>query len=238
MSQRKQQSTAKSLTNNLGLYAITYLVVMAISAKSLGLTGSSLLGLVAFPLLLATRDLFMDAFNLRHNSYQAIVKAELERAILAQTKGDGVVSYGEAKSILLTASNKVRGDALEQLVGDCYAAQGFTVIGQTELAELGLLPPSGDQGADRILINAKGDAFMIQIKNYKGAVNNKAVQECIAAMAFYGRSFRFTGGMVVTNSTFTSSAKTLADRAGIALMDGEGLGELLVSTQSARHGAA
>ena len=71
-----------------------------------------------------------------------------------------------------------------------------------------------DQGAD-LFIESFGKKTVIQAKNYQGNVGNKAVQEVIAAKEFYNCN----EGMVITNRYFTPSAKELAFRANIKLID-------------------
>jgi HJR/Mrr/RecB family endonuclease len=90
---------------------------------------------------------------------------------------------------------------------------GFTDIRST--------PATNDQGAD-LLAKKEGRTFVIQAKRYASPVGNGAVQEVVSALHFY------TGdeGWVVTNSTFTQSAKELALRTGIKLVDGFDLARL------------
>jgi Restriction endonuclease len=66
-------------------------------------------------------------------------------------------------------------------------------------------PATGDQGAD-LIAKKNGRTIIIQAKCYQGTVGNKAVQEVISALAYYGGD----EGWVVTNSFFTPSAKALA----------------------------
>lgn len=79
-------------------------------------------------------------------------------------------------------------------------------------------PTCGDQGAD-LIAKRNGKVIIIQAKRYQGPVGNKAVQEVISAITFYGGD----EGWVITNSTFTPSAKALAQKGGIRLIDGETL---------------
>jgi len=80
---------------------------------------------------------------------------------------------------------------------------------------------TGDQGAD--IIATKGERkVIIQAKRYSGAVGNKAVQEVVGAIPFYGG----TEGCVVTNSTFTPGARALAQKNNIRLIDGLRFGEI------------
>jgi hypothetical protein len=68
-------------------------------------------------------------------------------------------------------------------------------------------PTTGDQGADLIACKA-GRKVVIQAKRYSGSVGNHAVQEVVGAVSFYSG----TEGCVVTNSTFTPSARALAQK--------------------------
>ncbi len=82
-------------------------------------------------------------------------------------------------------------------------------------------PMTGDQGAD--LIAKKGTrTIVIQAKRFRGSVGNHAVQEVVGAVKFYGG----TEGLVVTNSTFTRSARALAQKNDIRLIDGAQLEQL------------
>ena len=80
---------------------------------------------------------------------------------------------------------------------------------------------TGDQGAD--IIARKGDkTVLIQAKRYYKPVGNKAVQEIVGALKYYNGD----EGWVVTNSTFTPGAKTLAQKNNIKLIDGQELSTL------------
>jgi hypothetical protein len=76
-------------------------------------------------------------------------------------------------------------------------------------------PATGDQGAD-LIAKKNGKTVIIQAKRYQGAVGNKAVQEVISAVAYYGGD----EGWVITNSSFTPSAKALAQKSNVRLIDG------------------
>ncbi|CAM3711921.1 hypothetical protein BS639_17225 [Rouxiella silvae] len=65
---------------------------------------------------------------------------------------------------------------------------------------------SGDQGVD-VLAEKNGVTIAVQCKKYSSPVGNKAVQEVAAGKGFYGADY----GMVVTNNTYTASAKQLAN---------------------------
>ena len=76
-------------------------------------------------------------------------------------------------------------------------------------------PISRDQGAD-LIAKKDGKTIIIQTKRYEATVGNEAVQDVISALAYFGGD----EGWVVTNSSFTRSAKALAQKAGIKLVDG------------------
>lgn len=80
--------------------------------------------------------------------------------------------------------------------------------------QVDLTPESWDQWAD-IIARKNDKVIVIQAKNYSKPVWNKAVQEVIGAIKYYDG----TEWWVITNSTFTSSAKDLARVNGIILME-------------------
>jgi restriction system protein len=84
--------------------------------------------------------------------------------------------------------------------------QGYSVRGT---------PVSGDQGAD-LVVQKDGRTIVVQAKRYVGTVGNKAIQEVIGAVSYYGAS----EGWVITNSTFTPQAKALAQKSNVKLFDG------------------
>ncbi len=72
---------------------------------------------------------------------------------------------------------------------------------------------TGDQGAD--IIVRQGRTIVIQAKCYQQSVGNSAVQEVHAAKIYYAADEAW----VVTNSTFTRSARELAKSTGVRLVD-------------------
>jgi len=73
---------------------------------------------------------------------------------------------------------------------------------------------SGDQGADVIAESKAGLKIIVQCKLYSQPVGNKAVQEVYSALKYYSGDYAF----VITNSTFTKSAKQLADSNQVMLL--------------------
>jgi restriction system protein len=72
---------------------------------------------------------------------------------------------------------------------------------------------SGDQGVD-VVANLAGLKVVLQCKKYSQPVGNAAVQEVIAGKAFE----QAHAAAVVTNATFTPSAKQLATTTGVHLL--------------------
>jgi hypothetical protein len=100
----------------------------------------------------------------------------------------------------------------EMLVADTLRDMGW----QTRITK-----GSGDQGID-VIAELRGKKLVIQCKLYSNPVGNAAVQEAIAGMRFENAHF----AAVVTNATFTASARQLATAAGVYLLHHEQLEKL------------
>lgn len=71
---------------------------------------------------------------------------------------------------------------------------------------------SGDQGID-IIAYKNGKKYGIQCKYYSSPVGNKAVQEAFSGARFYDCDI----AVVMTNNTFTKSARELSNKLGVKL---------------------
>ncbi|WP_269517428.1 restriction endonuclease [Alteromonas sp. BMJM2] len=80
-------------------------------------------------------------------------------------------------------------------------------------AEARVTQGSGDQGAD-VIADYAGENYIIQCKLYSRPVGNKAVQEVAAAKQFYEGDY----AIVITNNSFTKSARMLAEKLGVVLL--------------------
>jgi hypothetical protein len=80
---------------------------------------------------------------------------------------------------------------------------------------------TGDQGVDLIVSHGR-IRLAVQAKGYAGSVGNKAVQEAVAGRLYY----QCTHSAVITNSSFTKSARELAQKTDCILIDGSGIGRL------------
>ena len=99
---------------------------------------------------------------------------------------------------------RLSGENWEGFLADLFKAHGYSV----ELTKV-----SGDQGVDLIVQYSKV-RLAVQAKGYSGSVGNAAVQEAVAGRMFYN----CTHCAVITNSTFTKSARELASRTSCILI--------------------
>lgn len=98
------------------------------------------------------------------------------------------------------------GAEYEEYAAGYLERQGFRILGHTGR--------SGDLGVD--LVARKGlKTYAVQCKFYSGAVDGAAVQQVVAGMACYGCN----AALVVTNSTLTPGAWTLARRNGVEVLE-------------------
>ena len=87
---------------------------------------------------------------------------------------------------------------------------------------------SGDQGVD-VIAERDSIRVVLQCKKYSGVVGNKAVQEVFAAKSHEDADY----AAVVTNSSFSKSAKQLAATTGVILLHVDDLPDLWSIVQDA-----
>lgn len=75
-------------------------------------------------------------------------------------------------------------------------------------------PKSGDQGVD-VIAKKEDILIVVQCKFYSQPVGNKAVQEISAGKTYYKADY----AVVVTNNTYTKSARQLANSCGVILLN-------------------
>ena len=102
--------------------------------------------------------------------------------------------------------------AYEQYCGEILVKAGWLVSST---------PVSGDQGAD-LIAKKYGRTVVIQCKQYKRPVGNKAVQEASAAKLHYGAD----AAVVVSNASYTRSAQELAGTTNVLLLHHDQLPQL------------
>ena len=114
------------------------------------------------------------------------------------------ITYEERMAIRHSYWDKVSGYEYEEQCADELRRMGFNSVEVTT--------KSGDQGID-VIAWKDGLKYGIQCKHYQGSVPNKAVQEAHTGAAYYDCDV----AVVMTNSTFTESAKDLAHKIGVKL---------------------
>lgn len=157
--------------------------------------------------------------SMTQRRFKLVTQRSVEQGKLNELKRK-IAQYREA---LLNSAERM---ALLQLDWKSLRAIDFERYLEKVFRSLGydaqLQGRAGDQGVD-LLVNVGGQRWAIQAKGYEGAVSNSAVQEIVAGMNHY----RCTHCAVITNSSFTRSARELAESNTCLLVDGELLGELL-----------
>lgn len=116
----------------------------------------------------------------------------------------------KAISVIGLDFSRLTGVDFEVYVAKLLKESGFDDVAGTSA--------TGDQGAD-LIAKLKGKTIAIQVKGYSGSVGNDAVQEVVAALKFY----KADEAWVVTNSSFTASARSLAQANNVRLIDGHDL---------------
>lgn len=100
--------------------------------------------------------------------------------------------------------SEMTGIEYEEYVKDLLTQNGWKAI-RTKA--------SGDQGVD-VIAWKNDEKIVVQCKKWKGNVGNTAVQEIFTAKQHESANY----AAVVTNSSFTSSAKQLASTTGVILL--------------------
>lgn len=103
-------------------------------------------------------------------------------------------------------NSDITGHEYEHVCAKKLKKQGFTNVKVTK--------GSGDQGID-IIAHKDGKKYGIQCKYYSSPVGNWAVQEAFAGSRYYDCDY----AVVMTNTTFTKSAKELANKIGVELWE-------------------
>lgn len=112
---------------------------------------------------------------------------------------------------------KMGGLEFESFLRDLYDALGYEVH-RTDI---------NDQGAD-LIVRHGNEKIVIQAKRYKNSVSNSAIQQVFTAKHFYDCD----KAIVITNSTFTKSAREVAEKVGVELWDKDSLKSMLNSMKS------
>jgi restriction system protein len=115
------------------------------------------------------------------------------------------------RALAVSDVDRMSGTGFEEYLAQVLTSQGWRVTrtGKT-----------GDFGNDLLLVR-EGERVVAQLKRYARPVGIEAVQQAVAACAFY----QARKSMVVTNNTFTPAARRLAEVNRCELIDRETLAE-------------
>jgi len=115
---------------------------------------------------------------------------------------------------LRQAQDRQTGFDLDSLPSDGHAFEGWVTEALVTFGwDAEVTRRSGDQGID-VLASKNGKNIGIQCKLYGSSVGNKAIQEAYAGKIFYG----VDAACVISNTSFTSSARELASATGVRLL--------------------
>lgn len=132
---------------------------------------------------------------------------------------DCVAKEGQKEQLdLFSYSDDMDGIAYEHFCASLLRDDGWDAV---------VSQASNDQGAD-IIAERDGIKVAIQCKKYSSPVGNKAIQEVSASKFHYGAQH----AVVVTNNSFTTSAKQLANSVSVYLMHHSELGNLYDALES------
>jgi HJR/Mrr/RecB family endonuclease len=160
------------------------------------------------------RQQFRSARSARNAAAEALLQSRQEIArALRLIDGIQRSRNHDLERLLAVRWEQLDGKAFERFLETVFRRHGYTVdcIGR-----------SGDQGVDLIL-RRDDVCIAVQAKRHESPVGNRAVQEVIAGRIFH----KCDRCAVVTNSSFTTAARELADRAGCTLIGGEDLRALI-----------
>lgn len=117
-------------------------------------------------------------------------------------------------SAQLETIDMMSGNEFEEYTTFLLAKHQFQKIRQTKA--------HGDQGID-VIASKNGVTYGIQCKRWKKNVGNKAIQEVYAGIGYYA----LDKAIVLTNSSFTDSAKQLSKKLHVELWDRKTLTKMI-----------
>lgn len=158
-------------------------------------------------------EFFQKACKMDERREEERIRRELAKKEIEKRQKESQLRYENSVKKLPEMSQVRSGAEFEDWLVILFKMMGY----QTKNMQL-----TGDQGID--LIVAKDNVrYGIQAKYYSESVGNTAVQQVIAGREFYG----LEQGAVITNSTYTPSAKKLAAKTNIRLIDGTELKKIV-----------
>lgn len=159
---------------------------------------------------------FSGLFELDVSSFLPRLSSENKRAVAGYIAS--LSSYSEVVG-KVEETDGMDGHAFEHWCADLLSRNGFSGVSIT--------PGSGDQGVDITAIK-EGVHYAFQCKCYSSPLGNTPVQEVFAGKEMYGCQV----GVVMTNSSFTQGAISLADKTRVLLWDRDTLMKMLSSNSA------
>lgn len=154
-------------------------------------------------------DISINALNLLGNrdifvvSYKLLTQKEVLRKVVEQV-------YQQVKDHIFSSVDSLNISEISPYDFERKCAEILRDLNY----EANVTKGSGDQGVD-VVAKKKDKIIAIQCKKYSQPVGNKAVQEVIAGKDYYGADF----AVVVSNASFTPSARKLASKCNVILLD-------------------
>lgn len=107
--------------------------------------------------------------------------------------------------------DRMNGAQFEEYCAELMRRNGWRKVRVTQA--------SNDYGADIVAYDRSGTKWVVQCKHYEATLGNSPVQEVTAAMSWYEAE----KAAVMTSSTFSRNAVSLAEANGVLLIDREDL---------------
>jgi restriction system protein len=168
------------------------------------------------------KQILLDSARVFLDSFGPVLRQFWWLALLALALGVWRVASWVISTRRLTRSGITEIDSMDGLLFEKRMALLFRSLGYS----VEQTRARGDYGAD-LVIEADGTRAVVQAKRWTKSVGVKAVQEAVAAKAMY----RCSEALVVTNSHFTTQARTLARANEVELWDRERLVEALLRAE-------
>lgn len=130
--------------------------------------------------------------------------------------------YLRMEKEMLAVSSPINMDSIDKMNGHDFEKFIASLLQKSGFENVEVTKGSGDQGVD-VIAEKNQIKYAIQCKNYSSSLGNTPVQEVYAGAKFYGCHV----GVVITNSTFTSGARELANNTGVLLWDRNTLSKMV-----------
>ncbi|MGX7202099.1 restriction endonuclease [Enterococcus plantarum] len=157
------------------------------------------------------------------SDWLALVKPLLENKVIWLVVGIMLLNYiYKIITFFIERNKNYELKDIDQMTGEKFEHYFANVLRKSDYKKVKVTQYQGDQGID-VLAQKENRKIGYQCKRYKKNVGNKAVQEAHAGKSFYDLEDVY----VVTNSYFTKSAKELAHKTGVYLIDRDELYKLI-----------